>query len=593
MIKKTLNFSFFLAIVLNTNAQSPTITSFSPDSGSAGTLITIVGTNLERPTAFTTGGINTLVVSDTSVLVSNYGDTLVGLIMPGSVTGVISVTTAKGTAVSISNFKVIRTPYPSLQQGNKLAGTGAMGNAGQGISVSISADGNTEIMGGYLDNNDAGAAWIYNRSNGVWSQQGNKLVGKGAVNTTFAARQGTSVAISADGNTAIVGGDQDDSAKGAAWIYTRSGGVWTQQGNKLVGTGELGSGFQGSSVSISADGNTAVVGAYLDDNQVGAVWVFTRSGGVWAQQGNKLVGTGATGNAGQGAAVSISADGNTIIVGGSADNSNIGAVWVFTRSGGAWAQQGSKLVGTGAIGEAGQGGAVSISADGNTAIVGGLIDNSDIGAAWVFNRSAGAWSQQGYKLVGTGAINVNGQNGAAQGTSVSISADGNTAIVGGAGDNSYAGATWVYTRSGGVWTQQGNKLVGTGAIHFADQGAAIAISADGNTAIVGGGADNSTEGAVWVFVSSNSVILTAVNEIIRTQNELAVYPNPSNGLFTIQSTNEGIYSIIGELGQIVQTFKLNAENNYNVNVQNLNNGIYFIVGYDGAQAIKQKVLVAK
>ena len=68
------------------------------------------------------------------------------------------------------------------------------------------------------------------------------------------------------------------------------------------------------------------------------------------------------------------------------------------------------------------------------------------------------FTQQGPKLVGNGAV---GQ--AAQGVSVALSGDSNTAIVGGFRDNSYAGAVWVYTRSNGVWVQQGSKLVGTGA----------------------------------------------------------------------------------------------------------------------------------
>src|SRR6516225_5127103 len=72
----------------------------------------------------------------------------------------------------------------------------------------------------------------------------------------------------------------------------------------------------------------------------------------FAQQGPKLVGIGAVGNASQGSSVSLSADGNTAIVGGPGDNSNIGAAWVFTRSGGVWTQQGDKLVGTGAVGNA-------------------------------------------------------------------------------------------------------------------------------------------------------------------------------------------------------------------------------------------------
>jgi hypothetical protein len=71
-----------------------------------------------------------------------------------------------------------------------------------------------------------------------------------------------------------------------------------------------------TSVALSADGNTAIVGGYFDNNATGAAWVYTRSGGVWAQQGNKLVGTGAVGNAGQAYSVALSGDGNTAIMGG-------------------------------------------------------------------------------------------------------------------------------------------------------------------------------------------------------------------------------------------------------------------------------------
>ena len=290
-----------------------------------------------------------------------------------------------------------------------------------------------------------GAAWVFTRSGGVWTQQGSKLVGTGAVGN---AGQGVSVALSADGNTAIVGGPDDNSDTGAAWVFTRSGTVWTQQGNKLVGTGAVGTAGQGISVALSADGNTAIVGGLADNTITGAAWVYTRSGGVWTQQGSKLVGTGAVGTAGQGVSVALSADGNTAIVGGRGDNSHTGAAWVFTRSGTVWTQQGSKLVGTGAVGTAGQGISVALSADGNTAIVGGVEDNSDTGAAWVFTRSGTVWTQQGNKLVGTGAVGTAGQ-----GHSVALSADGDTAIVGGLADNRMTGAAWVHTRSGGVWTQ--------------------------------------------------------------------------------------------------------------------------------------------
>jgi FG-GAP repeat protein len=139
-----------------------------------------------------------------------------------------------------------------------------------------------------------------------------------------------------------------------------------QQGPKLVGTGALGDAFQGNSVALSGDGNNAIVGAPFDNGNAGAAWIYARSGGVWNHQA-KLVGTGAIGPAEQGYSVSLSGDGNTAIVGGLADNDGIGAAWVYMRSGGVWSQQ-AKLVGTGAIGPADQGFSVALAGDGNTAI---------------------------------------------------------------------------------------------------------------------------------------------------------------------------------------------------------------------------------
>ena len=338
---------------------------------------------------------------------------------------------------------LICTSQPALadftQQGSKLVGTDAALGPGsqQGYSVALSADGNTAIVGGPKDNGDVGAAWVYTRTGNVWSQQGSKLVGTGAVGN---AQQGLSVALSADGNTAIVGGHLDNSNAGAAWVFTRFGGVWTQQGNKLVGTGALANARQGYSVSLSADGNTAMVGAF------GGAWVWTRGGGVWTQQGSQLAGTGAVGVGFS--SVALSGDGNTAIVGVYDNNGGTGAAWVWTRSGGVWTQQGSQLVGTGATASAHQGWSVALSADGNSAIVGADFDNFGVGAAWVWTRSGGVWSQQGNKLVGTGAAGAS-----AQGKGVALSSDGNTAIVGGNGDDGGVGAAWVFNRSGGVWTQ--------------------------------------------------------------------------------------------------------------------------------------------
>ena len=403
------------------------------------------------------------------------------------------------------------------QQGPKLVGT-ASGNASQGVSVALSADGNTAIVGGSSDNGNAGAAWIWTRTGVNWAPQGTKLVGSGA---SASAQQGLSVALSGDGNTAIVGGPNDNGSIGATWVWTRSGVNWTQQGTKLVASDATGIAQQGWSVALSADGNTAIVGGSGDNGNIGAAWVWTRSGITWTQQGTKLVGSGYVGTPVQGHSVALSGDGNTAIVGGPSDNGNIGAAWVWTRTGVNWSQQGTKLFASDATANASQGWSVALSGDGNTAIVGGPYDNSN-GAGRIWTRTGVNWTQQGTKLVGSGAGFL-----PLQGSSVGLSADGNTAIVGGPDDgiNQAEGAAWVWTRTGVNWSQLGPKLVGSGWVGLgAYQGASIALSGDGNTAIVGGPGDTSGVGAAWVFVASAPASATQLAFVQQPTNTVAGQP---------------------------------------------------------------------
>lgn len=471
----------------------PIISNFSPFKGPVGTLVTINGTNLSNPTNITIGGVSVIPISSSDT-------TLIVMVMPGTSNGSVMVTTPGGTVSSANSFYVTNSKIPNIQQGNKLVGNGAIGNSYQGERVALSADGNTAIVGGSYDDGFKGAAWIYTRTGNTWTQQGNKLVGAGSTAISF---QGSGVALSADGNTAIIGGYADNNNTGAAWVFTRNGNSWTQQGSKLVGTGAAGSAQQGFSVALSADGNTAVIGGWSDDSNKGAAWIFTRSGNTWSQSGTKLVGSGANGNSQQGFSVALSADGNTAIIGGNGDNSNKGAAWVFNRSGNSWTQQGGKLAGTDVAGNPFFGASVALSADGNTAILGGFRDSTK-GAAWVFIRNGNSWTQQGSKLVATGSVGFT-----EQGIGVSISADGNTAIVGDRTDISEQGGAWIYTRTSGTWTQRGSKITGTGTVGRPAQGVGVAISADGNTAIIGGPNDDGSKGAAWTFAPPPSPTITS------------------------------------------------------------------------------------
>jgi FG-GAP repeat len=396
---------------------------------------------------------------------------------------------------------------PFIQQGPRLTGSGLAGLFPEfGPSVAISADGNTALIGAPQDNN-VGAAWVFTRAGGVWTQQGGKLiakVGEEIGEGHFAA----SVALSSDGNTALIGAFFDNAAVGAAWVFTRSGSTWTQQGAKLTAKGgeEIGEGLFGRSVALSSDGNTALIGGDGDNTRVGAAWAFTRSGSTWTQQGAKLTAKGGEeiGEGFFGLSVALSSDGNTALIGGDGDNSSAGAAWVFTRSGSTWTQQGAKLTAKGGeeTGAGVFGSSVALSSDGNTGLIGGSFDNTRVGAAWVFTRSGSTWTQQGAKLTG------NGESGEGRfGESVALSSDGNAALIGGPTDHSNAGAVWVFNRSGASWSQQGAKLVGGSEETLSgdgDFGVDVALSADGNTALIAGEDENKAS----VFVNPPPTVTT-------------------------------------------------------------------------------------
>ncbi len=394
---------------------------------------------------------------------------------------------------------------PLFPQGTKLAGGEESGEGRFGRSVVLSADGDTALVGGPRDSGEAGAVWVFTRAGSTWTQQ-TKLTGG---EEAGAGHFGRSVALSADGNTALIGAPNDGDG-GTVWVFTRSSSTWTQQA-KLTGAEESGSGWFGQSVALSADGQTALVGGFVDHSDTGAAWVFTRSGSgagsTWEQQGAKLTGGEESGEGEFGWSVALSAEGDTALIGGRKDNEGIGAAWVFTRAGSgagaSWAQRGAKLTGSEESGEGEFGQSVALSAEGDTALIGGFHDGSGTGAVWVFTRtgsSAGAsWAQQGPKLTGAGEA-----GGGYFGDAIALTPDGSTALIGGFNDDEKRGAAWLFARSGSgagaTWAQQGEKLIGGEEERGRGEfGWSVALSADGDTALVGGIGDSSRAGAVWVF----------------------------------------------------------------------------------------------
>jgi hypothetical protein len=410
-----------------------------------------------------------------------------------------------GSGALGAGFRVTSSPVEvtTLIQRAGLTGEGESGDGFFGLSVALSADGQTAIVGAPADQGGAGSAFLFTRSGSTWVQQGPKLTGSEQAGGGSGeegggeggeGRFGGSVVLSADGNTALVGGPGDRGNAGSAWVFIRSGSTWVQQGPKLTGAGEVGDGRFGRSVALSADGDRAVIGGSADSAAVGAAWVFARSGAGWAQQGSKLTGAAESGAGRFGGSVALSSDGSILLVSGPADNGWVGAAWVFAQDGAGWVQLGEKLTGAGEIGEGHFGRSVALSANGSTAIVGGRADDGHLGAAWVFAPSGGLWSQQGEKLT------AGGESGLGEfGYSVALSGEGNTALIGGPHDEHSAGAAWTFTRSGSTWSQRGEKLTAGSQVGNGWFGSSAALSSDGSTGLIGGPRENGRLGAAWVF----------------------------------------------------------------------------------------------
>jgi IPT/TIG domain/FG-GAP repeat len=395
---------------------------------------------------------------------------------------------------------------PLIQQGAKFsAGTEGL----FGASVALSADGSTALIGAPRANGFGGVALVFTRSGSTWSEQGPPLTGseQGGTEGGQCGEEsgeeegecgfGSSVALSGDGNTALIGGPRDNGFVGAAWAFTREGSAWSQQGAKLTAGGSPTKGRFGRSVALSADGTTALIGA-PGVMPRGAAWVFARNGSSWSQQGDALKGGEAAGFGNLGRSVTLSGDGNTALVGDPADTAYTGAVWVFGRTGVAWSQLGAKLTGGAERGDGHFGYSVALSADASAALIGGPIDHEGIGAAWAFTRSGSSFSQQGPKLTGHEE-----QGEGRFGYSVGLSGDGNKALMGGPGDSGQVGAAWAFARSGSTWSETERPDVdeenGRGSA-----GSSVALSATGDTLLIGGPHDGGKSGAAWAFAEMDS-----------------------------------------------------------------------------------------
>jgi hypothetical protein len=379
-----------------------------------------------------------------------------------------------------------------------------------GASVAMSGD--TAIVGARNDDDngyDSGSAYVFQRDQGgpdAWGNVAKITASDGEINDLF----GYSVAISAD--TAIVGAHRDDdngSSSGSTYVFQRHQGgtnAWGRVAKITPADGTVADTF-GTSVSISAD--TAIVGApYDDDNgsDSGSAYVFVRGQGgsdAWGQVAKITPVGGATEDV---FGVSVSISGDTAVVGAYRDDDNgadSGSAYIFQRDqggSGVWGQI-TKL--TAADGASYEHFGISVAINGDSAIVGAYEDDdngSQSGSAYVFRRDHGgpnAWGQVAKLTAADGAESD------FFGRSVSISGD--TAIVGASGDDDNgvaSGSTYVFRRnqSGSDAWGQVAKITPADGAETDNFGSSVSVSAD--TAIAGAPGDDDlgeNAGTAYVF----------------------------------------------------------------------------------------------
>ncbi|MGI9459757.1 MAG: hypothetical protein ACR2NF_07150, partial [Pirellulales bacterium] len=278
-----------------------------------------------------------------------------------------------------------------------------------------------------------------------------------------------------------------------AWDRTGTGtGAWQQLGDDFDGEAE--GNLAGRSVSVSADGNTIVVSEHGSDTlweNSGQVRAYRWNGNVWEQLGVNILGDGG----GFGWSVSMSDDGNRIAV-GSPWAALAGHASVYSWTGEEWQQIGQSVAGINNLDR--QGWSVALSGDGNSLVVGANADDTsgeDAGRTTIYRFQNDEWVQVGSPITGEAA-------GDQSGDTVAISENGGIVAIGARrndGNGTRAGHARVFQWNGNTWQQLGNDL--DGASELFRHGDAVSLSSDGHTLAVGAPQDDAAgTGAGRTFV---------------------------------------------------------------------------------------------
>ena len=387
--------------------------------------------------------------------------------------------------------------------------TAADGAAKEYFGFAVAVDGDTAVVGAMgttvAGRAFQGAAYVFVRSGGVWTQQAGLLAADGAAQDMF----GDAVAVS--GDLAVVGAPGrdvgSDEGQGVMYVFERSGAVWTQIGRPYDVEGEAGDEF-GKAVAVSGD--TVVGGVPFrlvgDEVEQGAAFVFVPWGQGWQLQA-RLTSAGGLSYDRFGASLALSGD--TIVVGAPrfdvGAESAQGAAYVFRRTGVDWDQE-AQLIAADGVGGDQFGSSVDVAGD--TAVVGAPFRHAgaraDAGAAYVYVRSGAQWSGQ--------AVLVAEQAGSHYALGHDVAVSGDTVIAGMPGESfgPTPDTAVVFTRSGSQWSERGDLHAddGSGEDLF---GSDVAVS--GDTVLVGAGwhevDGHATQGAAYVFLLDTAAPVTS------------------------------------------------------------------------------------
>ena len=421
--------------------------------------------------------------------------------------------TADGAQVFIevedatATYPLTIDPVFTLQK--KLPAADAMREHGFGYAVALSGD--TAAVSAPGDdigpNLNQGSVYIFNRIDGDWVFQ-QKLT---APDGEMWDRLGNKVALS--GDTIVVGAELDrvgeNYFQGSAYVFTRSNGVWSFQ-QRLTAPDGVPSDAFGCSVAVSGD--MAVVGARLDtfnsNYQEGSAYFFTRADGVWTFR-QKLTAPNGLGLPADAYGSAVALNENTLVVGAyMADVGHLpnhGTVYIYARGHDGWVLE-KRLIA--ADREFGDNFGFSVALDGERLAVAAfrayIEGNFGQGSIYVFTRGGGVWPLE-QKLTAS-------DGGPADNLGFSVALDGDTLVAGAFEDdfnqeNTEQGSAYVYRRSEGVWTEQ-QKFTAADGEPWAWLGQAVAVS--GDTVMVGApgddvgktydeGGDRYDQGSVYVF----------------------------------------------------------------------------------------------